>query len=46
MLGSRQLWDADGHINRFKVMVRPLKAIHAIHQTMGARLAEGISPAA
>jgi hypothetical protein len=26
--------------------VRPLKAIHAIHQAMGARLAEGTSPAA
>jgi hypothetical protein len=29
-------WNAEGQINRFNVMVRPLKAIHAIHQTMGA----------
>lgn len=39
-------WNAEGQIDRFKVMVRPLKAIHAIHQAMGARLAEGTSPAA
>jgi hypothetical protein len=39
-------WNASGQIDRFKVMVRPLKAIQAIHQAMGARLAGGASPAA
>jgi hypothetical protein len=32
-------WNADGKIDRFKVMVRPLKAINALHQMMGAKLA-------
>ena len=32
-------WNEAGEIDRFKVMVRPLKAIQAIHQAMGARLA-------
>jgi hypothetical protein len=32
-------WDAEGRIDRFKVMVRPLKAIDALHRAMGARLA-------
>ena len=32
-------WNAAGQIESFKVMVRPLKAIQAIHQAMGARLA-------
>jgi hypothetical protein len=32
-------WNAAGRIDRFKVMVRPLKAMQAIHQAMGARLA-------
>jgi len=32
-------WNDAGLIDRFKVMVRPLKAIQAIHQAMGARLA-------
>ena len=32
-------WNAEGRIDRFKVMVRPLKAINALHQAMGARLA-------
>lgn len=27
-------WNADGKITRFKVMVRPLKAIDAVHQAM------------
>jgi hypothetical protein len=31
-------WNESGKIDRFKVMVRPLKAIHAIHQAMGAKL--------
>ena len=32
-------WNGEGKIDRFKVMVRPLKAINALHQMMGARLA-------
>ena len=31
-------WNADGRIDSFKVMVRPLKAINMLHQMMGARL--------
>jgi hypothetical protein len=31
-------WNGAGQIDRFKVMVRPLKAMQAIHQAMGARL--------
>ncbi len=34
-------WNDAGLIDHFKVMVRPLKAIQAIHQAMGARLAAG-----
>jgi hypothetical protein len=33
-------WNAEGLIDRFKVMVRPLKAINLLHQLMGARLAK------
>jgi SnoaL-like domain len=33
-------WDAAQQINRFKVMVRPLKAIEMLHRQMAARLAE------
>jgi SnoaL-like domain len=32
-------WNDEGLITRFKVMVRPLKAINMLHQMMGARLA-------
>jgi hypothetical protein len=32
-------WNAEGRIDRFKVMLRPLKAINALHQAMGAKLA-------
>ncbi len=32
-------WNASGRIDSFKVMVRPLKAINALHQALGARLA-------
>jgi hypothetical protein len=32
-------FDADGQISDFKVMVRPLKAINAVWQMMGAQLA-------
>lgn len=31
-------WNAAGQITRFKVMVRPLKAINLLHQKMGAML--------
>lgn len=30
-------WNRDGRITRFKVMVRPLKAINLLHQMMGAQ---------
>lgn len=32
-------WNGEGRITRFKVMVRPLKAINLLHQMMGAQLA-------
>jgi len=32
-------WNAEGRIDRFKVMVRPLKAIDALHRAMAAKLA-------
>jgi ketosteroid isomerase-like protein len=32
-------WNAGGQITRFKVMVRPLKAINMLHAMMGAQLA-------
>jgi len=32
-------WNDDGLITRFKVMVRPLKAINLLHQKMAAMLA-------
>ncbi len=31
-------WNEDGQITDFKVMVRPLKAIQAVHAAMGAML--------
>ena len=31
-------WDADGRICSFKVMVRPLKAIQAVHERMASAL--------
>ena len=34
-------WNGEGRIDRFKVMVRPLKAIDALHRAMAARLAGG-----
>jgi ketosteroid isomerase-like protein len=34
-------WNEAGQITRFKVMVRPLKAINMLHQMMGAQLAKG-----
>lgn len=35
------MWNAEGKITKFKVMVRPLKAINLLHQLMGAQLAQG-----
>jgi ketosteroid isomerase-like protein len=34
-------WNEDEKITRFKVMVRPLKAVNMLHQMMGAQLAKG-----
>lgn len=34
-------WNADGKIDRFKVMVRPLKAVNMIHEMMGMMLKGG-----
>jgi len=34
-------WDDDGKIVEFKVMIRPLKAIHLIHEKMAAMLRVG-----
>jgi hypothetical protein len=31
-------WNAEGRINEFKVLIRPLKAINTIHQLMGQML--------
>jgi len=31
-------WNADNKISEFKVMVRPLKAVHKIHELMAAML--------
>lgn len=36
-------WNNDGQIIDFKVMIRPLKAVNAIHQAMGAML-ESMKP--
>ena len=33
-------FDDDGRITRFKVMVRPLKAIQLLHRLMGEQLAQ------
>jgi hypothetical protein len=33
-------WNDNGLITRFKVMIRPLKAINLVHALMGAALAE------
>jgi ketosteroid isomerase-like protein len=34
-------WNSDGLISRFKVMIRPLKAINKIHEMMGQMLRSG-----
>ncbi len=31
-------WNADGKIDRFKVLIRPLKAIEVVRQKMAAAL--------
>ena len=31
-------WNGEGKITEFKVMIRPLKAIHIVHEQMGAAL--------
>jgi hypothetical protein len=36
-------WDADGRIDRFKVMVRPLKAVNKLHELMGRELQRAAS---
>jgi hypothetical protein len=37
-------WNADGKIERFKVMIRPLKAVNLVHEAMGKLLAMGKAP--
>ncbi|WVM93353.1 hypothetical protein ULG90_05080 [Halopseudomonas pachastrellae] len=37
-------WNDDGKIVDFKVMVRPLKAVNAIHAAMG-RMLDALKPA-
>lgn len=34
-------WNTEDRITRFKVMVRPLKAVNALQQAMGRALADG-----
>jgi hypothetical protein len=34
-------WNAEGHIDHFKVMVRPLKAVNKLHEMMGRALQRG-----
>ena len=33
-------WDAEGRIDDFKVMIRPLKAVNLLHRMMGGMLEE------
>ncbi|HMO49177.1 MAG TPA: nuclear transport factor 2 family protein [Rubrivivax sp.] len=37
-------WNAVGRIDRFKVMVRPLKAVNKLHETMGRELQRAAQP--
>lgn len=37
-------WDADGRIDRFKVMLRPLRAIQKVHEHMAQLLAPAAAP--
>ncbi len=34
-------WNAEGRIDHFKVMVRPLKAVNKLHEMMGRELQRG-----
>lgn len=36
-------WDAQGQITEFKVLVRPLKAVHKVHEKMGEMLQQAQS---
>jgi SnoaL-like domain len=36
-------WNADGRIDHFKVMVRPLKAVNKLHEMMGRELQRAAS---
>jgi SnoaL-like domain len=36
-------WNAEGKIQHFKVMVRPLKAVHKLHEMMGRELQRAAS---
>ena len=36
-------WNADGRIDHFKVMVRPLKAVNKLHELMGRQLQRAAS---
>ena len=38
-------WSADGRIDHFKVMVRPLKAVNKLHEMMGRELQRGAAEA-
>jgi len=38
-------WNADGRIDHFKVMVRPLKAVNKLHEMMGRELQRGAAAA-
>ena len=35
-------WNTDNKISEFKVMLRPLKAVHKVHEMMAAMLAENM----
>ncbi len=37
-------WNADGRIDHFKVMVRPLKAMNKLHEMMGRALQRASAP--
>lgn len=39
-------WNDEGRIVEFKVMLRPLKAVHLVHERMGAMLAAMKPPSA
>jgi len=37
-------WDAEGRITRFKVMIRPMKAVHEVARRMAAMLEQTARP--